>query len=124
MEGMTDVRSDDIGELANFLDPTGATPGRDSRPKREQVLSTAATLISGDRRQSYGDAGEDLTRTGKMWAAVLGLDEVTPEQVAQCMVLVKLGRLCHTPNHEDSWVDICGYAALGAEIASAPGRYV
>lgn len=106
-------------KTSDFSDPAACL-----RPKREQVLSTAAGLISGDRRQSYGDAGEDLTRTGKMWAAVLGLDEITAEQVALCMALVKIGRLCHTPNHEDSWVDICGYAALGAEIASTPGRYV
>ena len=28
---------------------------------------------------------------------------------------VKLARLRVTPEHEDSWVDICGYGALGGE---------
>ena len=31
------------------------------------------------------------------------------------MVAVKMSRLINTPDHEDSWVDICGYGALGAE---------
>jgi hypothetical protein len=26
-----------------------------------------------------------------------------------------MSRLMNTPDHEDSWVDICGYGALGAE---------
>jgi len=31
------------------------------------------------------------------------------------MIAVKLSRLIETPDHEDSWIDICGYAALGGE---------
>jgi hypothetical protein len=31
------------------------------------------------------------------------------------MVAVKQARLIISPNHEDSWVDIAGYAALGGE---------
>lgn len=84
---------------------------------RDQVLATAAGLISGDRHKDYGDASDDFTRTGKMWAEVLGVEKITPEQVALCMLLVKVSRLSNTPTHADSWVDICGYAALGGEIA-------
>lgn len=36
------------------------------------ILNTARTLITLDRQQMHGDAREDFTRTGKMWAAVLG----------------------------------------------------
>jgi len=35
--------------------------------------------------------------------------------VYACMIAVKLSRLIETPDHEDSWIDICGYAALGGE---------
>lgn len=93
-------------------------------PSAAWFCDRAKSLVGGDRKETYGDAAADFTRTGKMWAAVLGLDEVTAEQVALCMALVKIGRLCHTPNHEDSWVDIVGYAALGGQIASTPGRYL
>ena len=41
--------------------------------------------------------------------------DITVEQVYACMIAVKLSRLIETPDHEDSWIDICGYAALGGE---------
>lgn len=94
-------------------------PFGDNVPERELILHNAKMLISGDRQQTYGDAATDFTRTGRMWAAVLGLESVTPEQVALCMALVKVGRLCETANHRDSWIDACGYLALGGEIAKA-----
>jgi hypothetical protein len=33
------------------------------------------------------------------------------------MILVKIGRLMHSPTHRDSLVDIAGYAALCGEIS-------
>src|ERR1035437_6141908 len=82
-------------------------------PERELILDNAKMLISGERRQTYGDAETDFTRTGRMWAAVLDIPEITAEQVALCMTLVKVGRLCSTPTHRDSWIDGCGYLGLG-----------
>lgn len=93
-------------------------PVQVKEPKRTEILGTADKLINGDRNTSYGDAAEDFTRTGKLWAAVLGVEHITPEQVAICMALVKIGRLCHSPDHLDSWVDCCGYLALGGEIGT------
>ena len=31
--------------------------------------------------------------------------------------VLKVARLMETPKHEDSWVDIAGYGACGAEVA-------
>ena len=86
---------------------------------------TARELIGGDgqRRQDYGPAIESFERIAKMWSAILDTP-VTAEQVAMCQAALKMARLFQTPNHTDSWVDIVGYAALGGEIASTPGRYV
>jgi hypothetical protein len=33
------------------------------------------------------------------------------------LALLKIARLKNSPNHRDSWVDIAGYAACGAECA-------
>jgi hypothetical protein len=41
---------------------------------------------------------------------------VDVDEVILCMIAVKMSRLIKTPEHEDSWVDIAGYAALGGEI--------
>ena len=81
---------------------------------RKEVLEKAETLINGLRAQDYGEAYENHERIAKIWSVLLDKD-VTVSQVYQCMVAVKLSRLIVTPDHEDSWVDICGYSALGGE---------
>ena len=82
--------------------------------KREEILEEAERLVNGNRAKDYGDAYENHDRIAKMWSVLLG-KEVTVRQVYQCMVAVKLCRLIETPDHEDSWIDICGYGALGGE---------
>ena len=68
------------------------------------------------RGESYGDVRQNHQRIAALWSVVLGQD-VTPEQVALCMTCLKVARLIETPAHEDSWIDIAGYGACGAEIA-------
>ena len=82
--------------------------------KREQILDKAKTLISGERVKDYGDAYLNHKRIAELWSPILDKD-ITVEQVYACMIAVKLSRLIETPDHEDSWIDICGYAALGGE---------
>jgi hypothetical protein len=36
--------------------------------------------------------------------------------VVLCLLDLKLARLAHDPSHEDSVVDVCGYAALLRQI--------
>lgn len=92
-------------------------PADQIEPERDRVLERARYAISGPRQRDYGPPEPGFTRTGKMWAAILGVPEVTAEQVAACMVALKLARLSETPTHRDSWDDIAGYAALGGEVA-------
>jgi hypothetical protein len=82
--------------------------------KRDQILDKAKTLISGERAKDYGDAYLNHKRIAELWSPILDKD-ITVEQVYACMIAVKLSRLIETPDHEDSWIDICGYAALGGE---------
>lgn len=84
---------------------------------RNELLESAQALISGERHQDYGEARDNFADIGQLWERVLGVP-VSPEQYALCMVLVKVARLVSNPGHEDSWLDICGYAALGGEIAT------
>ena len=82
--------------------------------KRDQILDKAKILISGERAKDYGDAYLNHKRIAELWSPILNKD-ITVEQVYACMIAVKLSRLIETPDHEDSWIDICGYAALGGE---------
>lgn len=91
---------------------------------RDIILAKAGELISGDRERDYGAAIDGFTRTGQLWAAILGVEEVSAEQVALMMAALKISRLCVTPNHQESWVDGVGYLALGGDIAATPDRYL
>lgn len=83
---------------------------------RDSVLDTAGLIINGDRAKEYGNAFDSFERIATMWSALLD-QPVSPSQVARCMIALKLSRLTETATHVDSWVDIAGYAALGAEVA-------
>ena len=49
---------------------------------------------------------------------MLGID-VTPAQVALCLIDLKLARLTRDPSHLDSIVDVAGYAACLREVTRA-----
>lgn len=77
----------------------------------------AATVT--ERSKSYGDPQESLQRIADFWNVKLGTrlnDKLTAKDVAQMMRLLKESRLVSDPCHEDSLVDLCGYADLQAII--------
>lgn len=82
--------------------------------KRTEILKRAEELINGKRATEYGDAYENHERIAKLWTVVLGMD-VSVGQVYLCLNQLKVSRLIETPDHEDSWIDLAGYAALGGE---------
>jgi len=82
--------------------------------KREEILAAAADIISGDRQEDYGDWSDNAEDIASMWSVILG-SNVSARQVGLCMIALKMVRLKRGPHHEDSFVDICGYAALGGE---------
>ena len=77
----------------------------------ELILDKAKKIIYGQRQKDYGDALSNHQRIADIWSAVLGI-EVSPEQVVLCMIGLKMARLVNTPGHEDSWIDIVGYAGV------------
>jgi len=82
--------------------------------RREEILRKAEGYINGPRAKDYGDSHTNHLRVARLWSVILGQD-VTVDQVYLCLVQLKVSRLIETPDHEDSWIDICGYAALGGE---------
>ncbi len=84
--------------------------------KKEEVLDKAKQLISNERVKHYGPPKKNFARIAKLWSVILER-EVTSEQVALCLSQLKIARLIETPSHEDSWVDLAGYAACGGEVS-------
>lgn len=81
---------------------------QDLRPLEETILEEADRLVNGPRQKAYGHPKEDFARTGRMWGAILGVDDVPPEKVALCMAALKLSREVNSPKR-DNRVDACGY---------------
>jgi hypothetical protein len=78
-----------------------------ARPSPETILEEAQRLVHGSRGEAYGHPYDDFGKTAKIWSAILGID-VTPAQVALCMVGVKISREVNKPKR-DNLVDGAGY---------------
>ena len=89
---------------------------------REHVLDEAKKCVLQDRNSTYGKPEDNFRRIAELWTAYLNIRPkdkdapITPTDVAQMMVLMKMARLAHNPTHKDSWVDGIGYLACGAGI--------
>jgi hypothetical protein len=83
---------------------------------RVNALREAARIISGERDKQYGGPEENFARIAKVWSVILGI-EVTTEDVAMCMVGVKVARYASKSGFQpDTWIDIAGYAGCGYEV--------
>jgi hypothetical protein len=90
--------------------------------KRDEILHTASELINGDRAKDYGDAYLNHMRIAEFWNNYLDHEiKLTPTDVAMMMMLVKIARCIHSYK-DDSFVDICGYAALAGEMSNADAK--
>ena len=92
-----------------------------SAANRTAVLEAALAAVNGERNESYDEPEDNFGRTAQLWSAYLTVN-ITPVDVAVLMVLIKVARLMHTPGHVDSWVDIAGYAACGADVSQTTIR--
>ena len=77
-------------------------------------LLDACKIALNSRGQHYGKVLENHQRIASIWSIILGI-KVTEEQVALLMVGLKMARLIETPTHQDSMLDIAGYAAVMSE---------
>lgn len=99
---------------------TNLSPAKVS--SRKGCLDTAAAAVLGDRALNYGSAEDNFSRIAILQNAYLDVRKadrsapLTPHDVTMFSILLKIARLANTPDHADSWADIAGYAACGAEV--------
>ncbi len=73
-------------------------------------------MINGERNQQHGDPHENFDCIADLWHSYTGYD-FSATDIAVMMVLVKVSRLKQSESNMDNWIDICGYASCGGEIA-------
>ena len=81
---------------------------------REETLDKAKAVVTKDRNDQYGLPESTFGTIAGLWSAYLGRS-ITPKDVAVMMILLKCARTKHKVS-DDTWIDIAGYAACGAEV--------
>lgn len=92
---------------------------------KERIADEAKRVVTGARRTSYGTPEDNFERIARFWTAYFintGRDvTITASDVSPMMRLMKEARLCETPDHYDSHVDLVGYTLTGAEVNGVKG---
>lgn len=85
---------------------------------RAETLDRAKQCVCGQRENEYGSPEDNFRSIAALWSVYKNTD-FTATDVAMMMALLKIARIKTGTATEDSFVDLAGYAACGAEIASA-----
>lgn len=84
---------------------------------KNEVLDKAKTIINGERQGTYGNAEDNFANIAAFWSTYLNTP-IDSTDVANMMILMKVARNSSGVYKDDNYIDICGYAALGGEIAA------
>ena len=79
------------------------------------IADKAKEIVYGDRENTYGDPDKNLNVIAGMWSAYTGT-ELSAADVCNMMCMLKIARLKNAPGHDDSLVDLVGYALLQERI--------
>lgn len=84
---------------------------------KNDILDKAKTIINGERQGTYGNAEDNFASIAAFWGTYLNTP-IDSTDVANMMILMKVARNASGVYKDDNYIDICGYAALGGEIAA------
>ena len=71
----------------------------------------AAREVLDDRGIEYGDPRDNLLRIWRI-CRTLGIQLRDPSELALVYIATKLSRMVESPQREDSYLDLIGYAAI------------
>lgn len=109
------------------VDAPAEGEGEAKKLTRAAVLEKARACVCGEREQDYGSPEDSFGCIAELWEAYLraaciapnAVVTVTPTDVAILIALLKIARVgtSFVGGTADSFVDLAGYAACGAECA-------
>ena len=103
---------------------TAAKRSEDAKRRltRADILHAAEKCVCGQREQDYGTPEDNFKAIAELWEAYLNKActrdvnvRVEAKDVAAMMALLKIARIAAGGGKADSWIDLAGYAACGAE---------
>ena len=90
----------------------------------ETLLTDAAAIVGGSRQQTHGSKERSLRSIAKLWSTFLHIRgvlpsdlNITPNDVAILMVLLKVSRQATGDKNLDHFIDMAGYAGLAGEMS-------
>ena len=88
--------------------------------KLGDCLDEAKATICGERQDVYGSPEDSFAVIAQYWEVYLQeykvcSDPLSAKDIAHMMVLFKMARIQGQKPSRDSYVDICGYAAIAAD---------
>ena len=86
---------------------------RKNMTTKEKIINKAFKAV-GERNDHYGTPLENFERIAKLWSCHLE-HNISIYDVGVMLMLLKIARSKHDKLHEDTWVDIAGYAGATAE---------
>lgn len=99
--------------------------GEDAKRRltRADILHAAEKCVCGQRETDYGTPEDNFETIAELWKTYLRracVDEaggvyIDANDVAMMMALLKIARIAAGGGKADSWIDLAGYAACGAE---------
>ena len=111
---------DDTPDIRKVVEKCGEDVKR--KLTRADILHAAEKCVCGQREQDYGTPEDNFKAIAELWEAYLnkactrGVNVcVEAKDVAAMMALLKIARIAAGGGKADSWIDLAGYAACGAE---------
>lgn len=111
---------DDTPDIREVVEKYGEDVKR--RLTRADILHAAEKCVCGQRETDYGTPEDNFKAIAELWEAYLnkactrGVNvRVEAKDVAVMMTLLKIARIAAGGEKADSWIDLAGYAACGAE---------
>lgn len=84
---------------------------------RDNTLKAAHKIVCEGREADYGSPEQNFTLIARLWSVYLGY-AIGPTDVAVMMALLKIARIRSGKFNEDNFIDLAGYAACAAELAT------
>ena len=88
---------------------------------RAEILEQAKQIVCTDREETYGEPENNFSLIAALWSTYISR-EISPEDVAMMMVLLKIARIKTGKHKADNYIDLCGYASCAGELGARNDR--